>query len=116
RRIKPPQVGDIDIGCYDMSIRADLLGQPDGHRSPAGADLEAAPAWPDQVTPPAGGGVGEMVPQGEAVILRLPPPPRGKPVARFDNRSFVTVRVCAVRHIRNRHISAAVSACSCLNT
>ena len=51
RNLEPTKVGEIDICSDDLAARADLLGQPDGHRSPSGADLKASPTRPDQRTP-----------------------------------------------------------------
>src|SRR5437667_12681837 len=38
------QEARVEVGCYDMAVRPDVLAQPPGHRAAAASNLEAPPS------------------------------------------------------------------------
>src|SRR5262245_59528628 len=122
RNIKPLQVGDVDIGRHHPAILAHPLRQPDGHRSPARADFETAPARQDQVTPSAGSRIEDLLQEAQPLVFEVPAPMCSEAVAGLESetltsscristlrhRSSLQYLVCAnERHLRNLHTDPA---------
>lgn len=88
RKIESLQVGDIDVGRHHLAALSNLLGEPNGHGSPARADLKASPARLDQLPPPARERVEDLFQQTQSIVFGLLAPFRVEPVTRFETRTF----------------------------
>ena len=67
--IEPLQVCQIDVGRHDVAALTNLLGQPDGHRTPPGADLKASPARLNKFTPPPREGIQKLFQETQPVVF-----------------------------------------------
>jgi hypothetical protein len=92
RKVKSLQIGHIDVGRHDLAALAHPLSEPNGHRSPTRADLEAAPARLDQVATSTGGRIKDLLQQSEPLILDLFAAPASESVARIATQSFTSLR------------------------
>ena len=95
RKIESLQVGDIDVGRHNLAAVSDLLGEPNGHGSPARADLKASPARLDQLASPARERVEDIFQETQPIVFGLLAPSRVESVTWPETRRF-SDSVCAL--------------------
>src|SRR5262245_35549703 len=98
--IEPLQVRKINVGRHHVAVPADLLGQPHSHRSPAGANLEAAPARLNQGATPTRARIEELFQQVEPLLFDLFTPLPCEAITGLNIRGFSGLRcIAASRHL-----------------
>ena len=96
------------ISRDNLTGRADLLRQPNGHRSPACPNFETAPARSDQVPPLARERIKHLLQQPQPLVLHIPASLRGESVPRIIVRIFAEMGVGGVDHLREEENSDAI--------
>src|ERR1700726_245786 len=87
-KIQSLQVGDIDVGRHHLPARSDSLGEPNGHGSPARADLKASPARLDQLTSSTRKRVENIFQETQPIVFGLLAPSRVESVTWPETQSF----------------------------
>jgi len=88
RKIESLQVADIDVGRHNLAARSDSLREPNGHGSPARANLKASPSRLDQFTS-SRERVEDFFQETQPIVFRLLAPSRVESVTWFVTQRFI---------------------------